>query len=1007
MIRYRLPLIAFLVLALAACAEHQGTLAELRQVEIVVDNAKPADSLDKAIESYENFLASTDATPMTPDAIRRLADLKVEKEFGSLPEAEPEPRKPARQGAAPGKTAVKAEPAKSSPSKPADATSTSGTPVNGGQPPEVDLERVGAKEAIALYQKLLKDFPNYEKKDQVLYQLSRAYEEQGQVEEAMQVMARIVKEFPNSPYIDQVQFRRGEYYFARRNYREAEAAYGGVVAVGDKSDYYFQALYKQGWSLYKQDRFDEGLHRYFALLDHRKVNGYDFSKIGDDPDGKQVTDTLRIISQSFSSLGGVQAVNDYFAEHGRRTYEDTVYANLAEYYITKQRYNDAVATYAAFIKRQSNHRQAPLFALRIIEIHQLSRFPTLVIEAKRDYVESYGFGTDYWKYFNPDKRPDVVAGLKVNQIDLANHYHALYRDKRFASDKAINLEESLRWYREFLASFPRDQQTPMMNYQLAELLLENNAYAEAAVEYEKVAYVFPNFKEADKAGYAAVYAWREHLKLVDDDEKEQVRRDIIRVSIKFAETYTRHEKAAIVMSAAVEDLYALKEFKEASKAGRSLLKRFPKAPGDLRLAAWLVVAHSSFELADYRTAEEAYNEVLKLLPADDKRRPGLTDNLVASIYKQGEAENQRQNFKKAAEHFLRVATVAPASPLRPTADFDGAIALIKVEEWEGAARVLTGFRSSFPKHELQPEVTKRLAFVYRENGKFALAAVEFERIEAESSDPELRKEALLTAAELYEQVSDRDHAVAVYRRYVDTFPEPVVVNIETRSKLAALYEKLGQTEPWHAELRQIVSLEAKAGSARNERTRQLAASAALVLARRDYDACIAVRLAMPFEANLQKKQELMKQATDAYTKLFDYEIGDVTAEAIYHLAEIYADFSAALLESERPGDLSPLELEQYELAIEEQAYPFEEKAIEMHQSNLELMSRDIYNDWIERSLAKLARIIPARYGKKEVANRALAPLSGIYFENLALRPAPVPVPVQPTEAPAVKKGGNP
>ena len=65
----------------------------------------------------------------------------------------------------------------------------------------------------------------------------------------------------------------------------------------------------------------------------------------------------------------------------------------------------------------------------------------------------------------------------------------------------------------------------MMNYQLAELLLENNAYAEAAVEYEKVAYVFPNFKEADKAGYAAVYAWREHLKLVDDDEKEQVRRN--------------------------------------------------------------------------------------------------------------------------------------------------------------------------------------------------------------------------------------------------------------------------------------------------------------------------------------------------------------------------------------------------------------------------------------------------------------------------------------------------
>ena len=805
MSRVRLLLMALLVLALAACSSSKGTLAELRQVEIVVDKEKPAGTIDKAIESYEKFLATTDETPMTPDAIRRLADLKVEKEYGAIPEAEPASRASAATKSVQ-QASAKTEPAKKSaaPERTV-AASASKTPVNGSQPPEVDLERVGAKEAIVLYRKLLKDFPNYEKRDQVLYQLSRAYEEQGQVEEAMQVMGSIVKEYPDSPYIDQVQFRRGEYYFARRNYHEAEAAYSNVVAIGEKSDYYLQALYKQGWSLYKQDRYDEGLHRYFALLDHKKANGYDFSAIGDDPEGKQVNDTLRIISQSFSSLGGVQAVNDYFAEHGRRTYEDAVYANLAEYYIVKQRYNDAVSTYAAFIKRQSGHRQAPLFALRIIEIHQLSRFPTLVIEAKRDYAENYGFGADYWKYFNPDKRPEVVAGLKVNLVDLANHYHALYRDQRFADQKETNLEESLRWYREFLASFSRDVQTPGMNYQLAELLLENHAYDEAAVEYEKVAYVYPNFKEADKAGCAAVYAWREYLKLVGDSEQEQVRRDIIRVSIKFAETYTKHEKAAIVMSAAVDDLYALHDYKEARKAGRSLLKRFPKAPQDLRLAAWLVVAHSSFELNSYREAEEGYSEVLKLLPASDARRAGLTDNLVASIYKQGEIENRRQNYKKAAEHFLRVATVAPTSPLRATADFDGAVALIKVEEWVGAAQVLTDFRANFPKHELQPEVTKRLAFVYRENQQFALAAVEFERIETETREPELRQEALLTAAELYEQVNDRTKAVAVYRRYVEAFPEPMAVNIETRSKLATIYEKQGQLDAWHAELRSIVT----------------------------------------------------------------------------------------------------------------------------------------------------------------------------------------------------------
>ena len=37
------------------------------------------------------------------------------------------------------------------------------------------------------------------------------------------------------------------------------------------------------------------------------------------------------------------------------------------------------------------------------------------------------------------------------------------------------------------------------------------------------------------------------------------------------------------------------------------------------------------------------------------------------------------------------------------------------------------------------------------------------------------------------------------------------------------------------------------------------------------------------------------------------------------------------MNSERPSNLNELELEQYELALEEQIYPFEEKAIKVHE----------------------------------------------------------------------------
>ena len=112
----------------------------------------------------------------------------------------------------------------------------------------------------------------------------------------------------------------------------------------------------------------------------------------------------------------------------------------------------------------------------------------------------------------------------------------------------------------------------------------------------------------------------------------------------------------------------------------------------------------------------------------------------------------------------------------------------------------------------------------------------------------------------------------------------------------------------------------------------------------------------------------MKTAIDKYNKLVDYEVGDVTAAATYQLAEIYFHFSRALMESERPGNLDDMELEQYNLVLEEQAYPFEEKAIDVHEKNIELLSIGIYNKWIDRSIEKLAVLMPARYAKSEQEN---------------------------------------
>jgi len=59
----------------------EGTLASLDDVKFVVKEEKVDGSLEKAMASYEEFLKETPETAMTPEAMRRLADLKIQKEY--------------------------------------------------------------------------------------------------------------------------------------------------------------------------------------------------------------------------------------------------------------------------------------------------------------------------------------------------------------------------------------------------------------------------------------------------------------------------------------------------------------------------------------------------------------------------------------------------------------------------------------------------------------------------------------------------------------------------------------------------------------------------------------------------------------------------------------------------------------------------------------------------------------------------------------------------------------
>ena len=83
--------------------------------------------------------------------------------------------------------------------------------------------------------------------------------------------------------------------------------------------------------------------------------------------------------------------------------------------------------------------------------------------------------------------------------------------------------------------------------------------------------------------------------------------------------------------------------------------------------------------------------------------------------------------------------------------------------------------------------------------------------------------------------------------------------------------------------------------------------------------------------------------------------------ATFGMAELYRNLGSDLMTSERPKNLDADAKEQYDVLLEEQAFPFEEQAISTHEINTKRVRDNVYDEGVKQSFAALAELKPGRY----------------------------------------------
>jgi TolA-binding protein len=835
-----------------------------------------------------------------------------------------------------------------------------------------------SKVVLESYQKILDSGEYYERMDELIYQTAKATSFTGDTAESIKRLKLLVGLYPRSPLVDESMFRMAEGYFELGDYDNAAAQYKRVLTFSSTDRYHLQTKYKLSWAEFRLDRLDEAGKQAISVMDSFPAleNALNFSSL--EPHQQElIQDNLRLLSIVFSKQEDARTLEALQEMVGHKKYAYLMYDALYQTYLAQDRFQDAAKVAQAYTKTYPLQFHAYHMAQNAVKSYRAGKFDIQEWQAKENLVAQFGLKSDYWQGLNEAQQTEVRPILVEYLLELGHMYYvkmqSAYEQQQLLGKASGNTatvqlkspsyqayaRQSAEYYLQLVETRGDNRLNGGSLFLAAEALYKAGEYQRAITVYERAAYEQPGHADAINAGYAAILTYdnlastyKPAMDAVTADMHKNARRDSVE---RFAKYFPGANQTPALLNALANDLFKEKDFLKAESVSREVLSK-SSASQDVLYASWLVNAHSNFELAQYKQAETAYEKLIGFNRVKDL--DVLKERLAAAIYKQAEKESV---LAQSAELYLKVVDKVPNATIVPQALYDASSQLLQLNNWQQAIATLTVFQSRFPQHELYQDASDKLVFAYLENKEPISAAEKLVEIASVSKEQSKASNALYRAAELYMEHDFAMQALPLLERFINTYSHQYDLAIEAHNAHITYYAEHNQSGKKQNWQRKLVAFEKSPGAPRTARSMSLAANAAFELTYEDIANFEAVTLSLPLKKSLEQKTKVLKQVVGKLESLSAYKDAVIMSAATYQIGSIYRTLARDILKSERPAGLSELELEQYNILLEEQAYPFEEQAMDIYRINIEKVAQGHYDKWIEQTYAVLAEMNPTEY----------------------------------------------
>ncbi|MSP90752.1 MAG: tetratricopeptide repeat protein [Myxococcales bacterium] len=646
--------------------------------------------------------------------------------------------------------------------------------------------------SITYYEKVLQQYPNYGRIDEVLFRLGKAALQQGKAlgdkvlsVKGVQYLNQLVQKHQNSKYIPQTHLALAEHFFEANNLTLAKMNYERITQNFKTAPMFNYALYKLGWVYYNLREFRRTIETFQEVV---KVIGKERMA------GKiEFRDqALKDLVQAFGELDrGWPEAEEYFVkEEGAGPAFDRM-LKLADIYMSTDKDDNAIELYTHFIDGKPTDKRCIDWHDQIITVRKkIASFADLE-GAVRKFLAFTDERTSPWVASNRNNAEYMDKQQKMGEtllLFVANKYHQdaqkSEEENKDANATRDAYAKAAADYREFVRRYPRSGKAYIVQFYFAEILFDQlKDFAGANSAYKKVIELDKGGDYVEDAALGVIYSVEELMRKT-------------RASYKDAK-WVDDPTAATLLPEMVSEKTEFKKFRVKEKV--ELTEEEIKAAQVPKKAQELHPLEQDYVMAADKYVElmfEAQKRCREKKKDCDKGKkvPEIMYLASTTYYDRGQYPKAIERLEKTFQYDEKnkVAEISVKTMIDIYARHKD---WVNIETW--ARKMLARPKLEvFDSKDLRKYVAVSVAeqaVELAERKDFDGAHKKYDTIltEFRKDEPELAATALYNKAAIYELQKEDVKAITTYERVVKDFPKAKIAP-EASFNIGMIYESMTQ-----------------------------------------------------------------------------------------------------------------------------------------------------------------------------------------------------------------------